>query len=82
MRRWNAITIDITILKAELIYQYRFETATELDDTVSEFAYDWYNQVRPHSYNEYLTPFKKRSECAIKQWCYKKTLATTISGSV
>ena len=59
-------------LKTELIYQYRFETVAEMDYAVSEFAYDWYNQVRPHSYNGYLTPFEKRAECAIKQWCYKK----------
>ena len=59
-------------LKTESIYQNRFETAAELDYAVSEFAYDWYNKVRPHSYNGYLTPFEKRSECSIKQWCYKK----------
>ena len=59
-------------LKTELIYQYRFETAAELDYAVSEFAYDWHNQVRPHTYNGYLTPFEKRAECTIKQWCYKK----------
>ena len=29
-------------------------------------------QVRPHSYNGYLTPFEKRAVCTIKQWCYKK----------
>lgn len=38
-------------LKTELIYQYRFEIAAELDHAVSEFAYDWYNQVRLNSYN-------------------------------
>ena len=59
-------------LKTELIYQYRFETAEELDYAISEFAYDRYNQVRPHTYNGYLTPFEKRAECTIKQWCYKK----------
>ena len=59
-------------LKTELIYQYRFETAAELDYAVSEFAYDWYNQARPHTYNGYLIPFEKRAECTIKQWCYKK----------
>ena len=49
-------------LKTELIYQHRFEIAAELDYAISEFAYDWYNQARPHSYNGYLTPFKKRAE--------------------
>lgn len=37
-------------LKAELIYQYRFDTTAEIDFAVSEFAYNWYNQIRPHSY--------------------------------
>ena len=23
-------------------------------------AYRWYNQIRPHSYNRYLTPYEKR----------------------
>ena len=48
-------------LKTELIYQHRVETAAELDYTASEFAYDWYNQVRPHAYtySRYLTPFEK-----------------------
>ena len=46
-------------LKAELIDQYRFDTTEELGFAVSEFAYHWYNQVRPHSYNGYLTSFEK-----------------------
>ena len=48
-------------LKAELIYQYSFKTVRELDATISLFAYRWYNQIRPHSYNGYLTPHEKRS---------------------
>lgn len=44
-------------LKTKLIYQYRFEIAVELDYAVLELAYDWYNQIRPHSYNGYLRPF-------------------------
>ena len=47
-------------LKEELIYQYHFETTLELDYAVSEYAYNWYNQIRPHSYNGYKTPFEKR----------------------
>lgn len=61
------------ILKTELIYQYRFENAAELDCVVSELACDWYNQVRPRMYNGYLTQFKKREECTFKLWCYKKS---------
>lgn len=59
-------------LKTELIYQYRFETAAELDYAVSVFTNECYNQVRSHSYNGYPTLFEKRAECTIKQWCYKK----------
>lgn len=47
-------------LKNELIYQYRFDTVEELDYAISEFSYNWYNQIRPHSYDGYLTPFEKR----------------------
>ena len=47
-------------LKAELIHQYIFETCEDLDYAVSEYAYNWYNQIRPHSYNGYKTPFEKR----------------------
>lgn len=47
-------------LKAELIYQYKFDNAKELDKAVAEFAYEWYNQIRPHSSNGYLTTYEKR----------------------
>ena len=47
-------------LKAELINQYNFQTANELDYAVQEFAYLWYNQIRPHSYDGYQIPFEKR----------------------
>ena len=47
-------------LKTELIYQYTFHTVDALDYAVSEFAYNWYNQIRPHSYNGYLTPYERR----------------------
>jgi transposase InsO family protein len=47
-------------LKAELINQYSFRTDEELDYSIFEFAYHWYNQIRPHSYNDYKTPFERR----------------------
>ena len=47
-------------LKAELIYQYSFETVAEMDHAISEFAFGWYNQIRPHAHNGYKTPFEKR----------------------
>jgi putative transposase len=48
-------------LKAELISQYNFRNDLELDTAINQFAYNWYNQVRPHSYNRYMTPYEKRS---------------------
>lgn len=59
-------------LKSELIYQYHFETIHELDKAVSEFAYNWYNQIRPHSHNGYMTPYEKRFLFKIRHKCYKK----------
>ena len=47
-------------LKAELIEQYSFQTDKELDDAIHQYAYLWYNQIRPHSYNDYMTPHEKR----------------------
>nr|WP_288826268.1 hypothetical protein [uncultured Clostridium sp.] len=47
-------------LKAELIYQNNFRTDKDLDYAVNQFAYSWYDQICPHSYNEYLTPYEKK----------------------
>ncbi len=57
-------------LKAELVNQYNFQTDEELNRAIQEFAYLWYNQIRPHSYNQYMTPFEKRFHTSIRQWCY------------
>ena len=45
-------------LKAEEIYQHRYDTVEELDKAIHDFAYIWYNQIRPHSWNAYLTPME------------------------
>lgn len=47
-------------LKHEMLFHHVFETEKELFRAVQEFAYGWYNQIRPHSYNGNLTPFQKR----------------------
>lgn len=47
-------------LKAEEIYQHCYETVEDLDRAIYNFAYIWYNQIRPHSYNGYLTPHEMR----------------------
>lgn len=47
-------------LKNNLIYQHYYRTEKELYTAVEEFAYVQYNHVRPHSYNNYKTPYKAR----------------------
>ena len=46
--------------KAELINRFNFRTDEELSRAISEYAYGWYNQVRPHTFNGYLTPYEAR----------------------
>ncbi len=48
-------------LKSELIYLHHFHSFTELCDAIENFAYVWYNHVRPHSFLQYRTPFEIRS---------------------
>ena len=48
-------------LKAELIARSHSHTDKELDCAVAEYAYLWYNQIRPHSYNNYLIPLEVRN---------------------
>ncbi len=47
-------------LKNECTNLYEFSTEEELYRAVEEFAYVTYNHVRPHSYNDYLTPYQAR----------------------
>lgn len=47
-------------LKNELIYHHYYHNDKELNEAVNDYAYGWYNHVRPHAYNGYLTPFEAR----------------------
>jgi len=47
-------------LKNERMNLHDYYTDKELYTAVEDFAYTWYNHVRPHSYNGYLTPFEAR----------------------
>ena len=47
-------------LKNELINLHYYHSDKELNGAIEEFAYVWYNHVRPHSYNDYQTPFEAR----------------------
>jgi transposase InsO family protein len=47
-------------LKNEKINLHYYHSEKELDQAVNDFAYIWYNHVRPHSYNNNMTPFEAR----------------------
>ena len=47
-------------LKNELIYLHYYHNDEELNKAIEEFAYVRYNHVRPHSYNNYKTPYEAR----------------------
>lgn len=47
-------------LKNECTNLYEFQTEKELYQAVEEFAYVSYNHVRPHSFNNYRTPYQAR----------------------
>ena len=47
-------------LKNELINHHYYHSEEELYEAVEEFAYIHYNHVRPHSYDNYKTPFEAR----------------------
>ena len=40
-------------------YRFVFESAQRLDEMTAQYI-NWYNYVRPHSYNNYLTPMEAR----------------------
>lgn len=40
-----------------IINRFNFQTDEKLNRAISEYAYGWYNQIRPHSFNDYQTPF-------------------------
>lgn len=47
-------------LKNECTNLYKFRTEEVLYQAVEEFAYVSYNHVRPHSFNNYRTPYQAR----------------------
>jgi len=52
-------------LKAELINVHSYWTEAQLYEEVTAYAYGWYNNLRPHSYNGGLPPAKtsKTTQC-------------------
>jgi transposase InsO family protein len=47
-------------LKHEFTNLFSFKSEREMDMAVNDFAYGWYNHVRPHTYNRGLTPSMAR----------------------
>ncbi len=45
-------------LKAELINIHSYQTEAQLYEEVTAYAYGWYNNLRPHSYNGGIPPAK------------------------
>lgn len=45
------------MLKTDIIYQHRYHTEREPYAAIEEFAYVYYNHVRPHAYNKYKMPY-------------------------
>lgn len=46
--------------KSEFIWNHQFSTDEILNRKTEEYIYGYYNHIRPHSSNGYLTPFEKR----------------------
>ena len=46
--------------KEEQVYRNPFMNTKELDDGVAQYVFVWYNHVRTHSYNNWLTPLEAR----------------------
>ena len=56
MRQWK----DFIILsKICFYYRYTFESVEQLDEMTKQYI-NWYNYVRPHSTNNYMTPMEFR----------------------
>lgn len=47
-------------LKSELIYHHSYSCEDKLFSDIEDYVLLWYNSVRPHSFNNGLTPWQKR----------------------
>ncbi len=48
--------------KTEFISKYRFSTDEKRNNATMDYVYVYYNHIRPHSSNGYMTPFEKRMQ--------------------
>ncbi|HCD69292.1 MAG TPA: hypothetical protein DEQ68_01575 [Ruminococcaceae bacterium] len=47
-------------LKSELVYHHSYSCEDKLFSDIDDYVLLWYNSVRPHSFNNGLTPWQKR----------------------
>jgi putative transposase len=52
--------------KNEFYYLFKFNNDDSLNDGVIDYAYSWYNHIRPHTHNNGLTPFEARKRAYAK----------------
>ena len=55
-----AISQHPNTLKSEIIYQHSYSSEDKLFADIDDYVLLWYNSVRPHSFNNGLTPWQKR----------------------
>ncbi|MCZ6914743.1 MAG: IS3 family transposase, partial [Rickettsia endosymbiont of Ixodes persulcatus] len=53
-------------IKTELVYQHKFKTREEAKHTIFEYIEVFYNRIRIHSSNDYLSPvqYEEIQKCA------------------
>ena len=65
-------------LKSELIYQHSYTSEDKLFADIDDYVLLWYNSVRPHSFNNGLTPWQKRMAWSfwgkLLQFCLTRTI--------
>lgn len=48
-------------MKFELINRFEFNSDKQLETAISEYAFGWHNQIRPHASSGYKTPSEIRN---------------------
>ena len=63
-----------------MIILHRFETDQELNESTLDYVYGYYNHIRPHSSNGYMTPFEKRdsNQWFFSVWMLQKCLTISL----
>ena len=55
--------------KSEFIHKNTIYTMESLDFLTDQYIFTWYNKIRPHSYNNFLTPFQVRNNLQPQYIC-------------